>query len=402
MYNFWLVGVNYKRTDASVRGLFAINTDQYHFLLKEAPNFGIKELFVVSTCNRTELYAVADSYEPMIQLLCLACAGDEELLKQIAYIKHQQKAALHLFEVAGGLDSQILGDFEILGQIKASVKISKAAGFIGSFMERLINSVYQSSKAIKTHTALSSGTVSVSFAAVQYLKQWSPNIANQKILLIGTGKIGRTTCKNLVDYLQTNNITIVNRTFETAAQIAQELNIAVAPMEDLQQLIQTADIIIVSTNAVEPIIKKEDILAHSNQLFIDLSVPCNIDPQIEEYTHTTLVNVDVLSKIKDATLENRQKEVPKAKKIIGDHYTEFEQWQHMRKHAPVLKAVKTALNDLPIAHFGQAIASYHKHQPQKEKIQLVLNGLANKMRINDARGCLYIQAINEYIAFHES
>lgn len=402
MYNFWLVGVNYKRTDASVRGLFAINTDQYHFLLKEAPNFGIKELFVVSTCNRTELYAVAECYEPMIQLLCLACAGDEELLKQIAYIKHQQSAALHLFEVAGGLDSQILGDFEILGQIKASVKISKDAGFIGSFMERLINSVYQSSKAIKTHTALSSGTVSVSFAAVQFLKQWSPKIAKQKILLIGTGKIGRTTCKNLVDYLQTKNITIVNRTFDTAAQIAHELDISVAPMERLPNLIQTADIIIVSTNAVEPIIKKEDINPTSNQLLIDLSVPCNIDPQIAEYNQTTLVNVDELSKIKDATLEKRQKEVPKAKKIICDHYTEFEQWQQLRKHAPVLNAVKSVLNDFPIAHFGQAIASYHKQQPQKEKIQLILNGLANKMRINDAKGCLYIQAINEYIAFHES
>ena len=225
--SFYIAGINYKKTDASVRGSFAIHNNQYHSLLKKAAGKNITEVFIVSTCNRTEIYGVAENAEELIQLLCSETTGSIETFKKLAYIKKGAGAVNHLFEVAAGLDSQILGDYEITGQIKQAVKLSKEYGFINTFFERLLNTVLQSSKAIRNHTQLSSGTVSVSFAAIKFLKDTLADVQDKKILLLGTGKIGRNTCKNIVDYLGTNNITLINRTEDKATALANELHLKV-------------------------------------------------------------------------------------------------------------------------------------------------------------------------------
>ena len=190
-----------------------------------APQYGIKELFVLSTCNRTEIYGFAENAANLCELLCTQTQGSLANFIEMSYIKNGRQAIEHLFDVAAGLDSQILGDYEIIGQIKQSVKFSKQNNFIGAYLERMVNGVLQSSKAIKNTTELSGGTVSVSFAAIQYIKEHITNLADKKILLLGTGKIGRNTCKNLVDYLQTKNITLINRTETKAAELATELGL---------------------------------------------------------------------------------------------------------------------------------------------------------------------------------
>ncbi|MES1226894.1 MAG: glutamyl-tRNA reductase, partial [Bacteroidota bacterium] len=163
---FFAAGINYKKTDASRRGLFAINNDQYRIILQKAAETGARELFILSTCNRTEVYGFAENVDQLIQLICNETAGNIEEFKQLAYIKKGVEAVDHLFHVGAGLDSQILGDYEIVGQLKNAVNLSKENGFIQAFSDRLVNAVLQSSKEIKNQTALSGGTVSVSFAAV--------------------------------------------------------------------------------------------------------------------------------------------------------------------------------------------------------------------------------------------
>ena len=395
--SFWVVGINYKKTDASVRGLFAINTEQYDQILTLAPEYGLKELFILSTCNRTEIYAVANTAQQITDLLFRVCTGDAPTFSELAYFKNGTTAIQHLFQVAAGLDSQILGDFEILGQMKIAVKQSKAKGFISAFMERLLNCVMQSSKAIKTHTALSGGTVSVSFAAVQFIKQNIADIQNKKIVLLGTGKIGRSTCKNLIHYLDTHNITLINRTFETAQSLADALNLRAAPFESLEEELKDADIIIVSTNASDPVIVKQQLAGHGAKLIIDLSVPCNVEKEVSELEGVCVVNVDTLSRIKDETLENRKAEVPKALTIIDEHINDFKEWYDMRRHVPVLKEVKNKLNTIYI----DASLLNGTDQPKEETIQSVINVLATKMRKKNAAGCHYIEAINDFIACHE-
>ncbi|MFY7899047.1 MAG: hypothetical protein ACOVNY_02610 [Chitinophagaceae bacterium] len=191
---FFVAGINYKKTDASVRGSFAISTDQYALLLTESKQMGIQELMVISTCNRTEIYGKAENIHDLVQLLCSKTTGSIETFYQLAYLKKGHEAVQHLFDVGAGLDSQILGDYEIIGQIKQAFKIAKQHEAIGAYLERLVNAVIQASKNIKNNTFLSGGTVSVSFAAIQFLKDNVAEVKDKKILLLGTGKIGRNTC----------------------------------------------------------------------------------------------------------------------------------------------------------------------------------------------------------------
>ena len=262
-------------------------------------------------------------------------------------------------------------------------------------MERLVNSVVQSSKAVKTNTLLSSGTVSVSFAAAQYIKGNINDVPNKNILLVGTGKIGRNTCKNLVDYLNTINITLVNRTEEKAANLAKELGLQSATYNNLAHEIDKADVILVATNSNEPTILKHHLENKSSKLIIDLSVPSNVAAAAATLPNITFIDVDGLSKIKDETLQKREAEVPKAIAIIKEHIADFKEWHDMRKHVPMLMLVKVKLQEIQKSSDEILIDEETDHE---EKIQKVINSLATKMRRNNTIGCHYIEAINEFIA----
>ena len=401
--NFCIAGINYKKTDASRRGGFAIGSDQYNEILELAPQYGLHELFILSTCNRTEIYGITDNVQQLVALLCTQTAGSAATFNEMAYIKKGAQAVEHLFDVAAGLDSQILGDYEIIGQLKQAVKTAKAKGFIGATTDRLINAVLQSSKAIKNQTALSGGTVSVSFAAVQYIKEKISSTADKKIILLGTGKIGRNTCKNMVDYLQTTNITLINRTPEKARELANDLGLQYAPVAALPEQIAQADIILVATNAAEPVILAAHLQGCGSKLIIDLSIPYNVEAAAQQLPGITLVNVDDLSKLKDETLQKRKAEIPKAKAIIAGYAAEFTEWYDMRKHVPVLKAVKDKLEQI---HFCQIDTGACSAPPvidiatekPEARIQKVITTMAVKMRRHNQRGCQYIEAINDFMA----
>ena len=395
--DFYISGISYKKIEAELRGQFAINNDQYLELLNKAASYGIREFFVLSTCNRTEIYGFAGDITQLTGLLCSETTGEPYLFLQSAYVKRGEEAVRHLFEVGAGLDSQILGDYEIIGQIKSALRFSKEKGFVGSFLERLVNAVLQSSKAIKNKTALSGGTVSVSFAAVQYIKENVSAIDNKKILLIGAGKLGRRTCKNLVDYLPAASITLVNRTNDRAKDLAEELGVFHGTADQLPQLIKESDIILVATNAEEPLILASQLEGGNTKLVIDLSVPCNVEGAAVSLDNIELINVDRLSRMKDETLAKRQAEVPKANAILSQHMDEFMDWHEMRKHVPVLKAVKSKLKEIHSCRLFMQLSPLPA-SPTEDKIQKVINGMASKLRLQNQRGCHYIEAINEYIA----
>jgi len=169
--NFFVTGINYKKTDTEMRGSFAIGPDQYENMLKLAAQYEVRDLFVLSTCNRSEIYGIADNVGQLVDLFCTQTQGSPEQFNEIAYHKNGVEAVKHLFDVGAGLDSQILGDYEIVGQLRKAMKFAKGKGFINSFLDRTLNQVLQSSKEIKNTTSLSDGTVSVAFAAVQYIRE---------------------------------------------------------------------------------------------------------------------------------------------------------------------------------------------------------------------------------------
>ncbi|HET7001441.1 MAG TPA: glutamyl-tRNA reductase [Puia sp.] len=398
--HFFVAGINYKKTDTGIRGSFAISPEQYNLLLNHAVEYGVRDLFVLSTCNRSEIYGIAESPNDLINLFCAHTQGSPELFHELAYQKNGLQAVQHLFNVGAGLDSQILGDYEIVGQLRQAMKFAKERGFINNFMERLLNQVLQSSKEIKNTTALSDGTVSVAFAAIQYIRENISPVEDKRILLLGTGKIGTITCKNLVDYLGNTHITLINRTPEKAEHLAEAFNLRTVSIEQLPEEIRNSDIILVATNAPEPIIRYADLENISgDKLIIDLSIPCNVENRVKDLHQVKLIDVDDLSLLKDETLLRRAAEVPKARAIIQNHFNELMDWYEMRKHVPVLKQVKIKLQEIhgsPL--FEQLVPGKPSSIGRDQKIQRVLNGMASKMRRENQRGCYYIEAINEFIA----
>lgn len=397
--NFWVIGINYRKADTSLRGKYAISKDQYAAILHTAPIYGIDGLMVLSTCNRTEIYGLAEDPNSLIQLLCSQTEGDIADFQVQCYRKQAHDAILHLYNVAAGLDSQILGDYEIVGQIKESFKIANQAHRINPFLSRLYESVLKSSRDIRSQTDLSSGTVSVAFAAVQYAKHKSADLSQENILIIGTGKMGVAATKNLLNLTSASQITIINRTASKAAELAAQLGIQYAPMEAMASALQQATIVIVATNAPQPILKLTHFKSDDKKILIDLSIPNNIDPMVGQYHGLQLVNVDELSKINDETLKMRMAEVPKAKHIINFNIHQFAEWYIMQKNVPYLKVMKEKLTELN-TNLRLACPFDDKHQ---QKVQSTIKQMAEKMKSDSsAPGCTYIETLSQYMSIRNN
>jgi glutamyl-tRNA reductase len=388
---FFLAGISYKKTDAEIRSLFAINQDQYGQLITLGRSQGLHELFVLSTCNRTEIFGFAPDVHQLIELLCHFTKGDAATFYKNAYTGQGWMAVRHLCEVSSGLDSQILGDYEINGQIKQAAKFSKEKGSLGAFTERLVNTSLQLSKSIKNNTQLSSGTVSVAFAAIQYLKNHLQADKQNKIVLVGVGKIGRSTCKNVLAHLGTRNIVVVNRTEEVAREFAEEQGLRSAPLEALEAELKDADAVIVATNASQPTVHASALAGTQVSLVLDLSIPFNAEPSIAQLSGITLINVDHLSRETDATITRRMAEVPKARAIVGEFVEEFKEWYAMRQHLGMIKAVRRTITQIPDCHMVTTKCGHEEH------IQKVINNLAVKIRRNNPKGCCYLEALNDYL-----
>ncbi len=397
--DFFVAGVSYKKTDATARGQFSISKPQYEAILNLAPSYGMDEMFVLSTCNRTEIYGFAKSASSLLKLLYSQSSGDFKLLSQMAYIKNGKDAISHLYHVGCGLDSQILGDYEMVSQLKEAVNFSRDHNFMGSFLERLVSSVLQSTKKVKTYTSLSSGTVSVCFSAAKFIKEKTNITYQSKILILGAGKMGRNTCKNLLGYFDPGNITVINRSVEKASILALELNINYAPRELLSSQVDVSDIILVATNSVEPVILKSHLVNKGEKIIIDLTIPCNVEAGVNDLPNIKVIPLDQISKLKDDTLKKREAEIPKAKKIIAGQIKEFMQWYEMRQQVPVLKSIKAKLkeiNQYPLFNSGIKENVFQSAFPET-KIQEVINFIAIKMPGSHCKGCHYIEAINKFI-----
>lgn len=390
MFQFVLIGINYKKTDAATRGLFSIDEQKYISLINEAKTKGIDGIFVLSTCNRTEIYTTTENTGLILKLFSRYTNVEISILNQYCYIKYGEEAIQHLFEVGAGLDSQILGDYEIIGQIKKSFQIAKKQKTTNAFLERLFTTVLQATKEIKQSTKLSSGTISVSFAVVQSILQQVNDVQYKNILLIGTGKIGHITCKNIIDYIGPLNFYIINRSNEKSKALATEMNINYIPFELLTKAVNKADIVIVSTQSNEYLIKHSMIEQNKIRYFYDLSIPNNIDPSIGNLNFQQLKNVDDLSKINDETLAKRKEDVPKALAIIESYLSEFKQWLQLRKYAPLLQSLKKNLIDLKY--------NYAQSDCSAEDVEKTIKKVATEIREKRQSTCFYMQTVHEFIS----
>jgi glutamyl-tRNA reductase len=389
-YNsFYTIGLSYQKADAEVRGKFSLETDAMDNLLVQAKEQGVDGLLVTSTCNRTELHGFAQHPFQLIKLLCDNTIGTVEEFQEVAYVYKNNDAISHLFKVGTGLDSQILGDFEIISQIRQSFNRSKKVGIANPFIERLCNSVIQASKRIKNETEISSGATSVAFASVQYILKNVPEISEKNILLFGTGKIGRNTCENLIKHTKNPHITLINRTKNKAEEIAGKFNLVVKDYGDLQTEIRNTDVLIVATGAQSPTISKELIYTKKPLLILDLSIPKNVSDDVAERDNVTVIHLDQLSQMTDETLERRKQFIPHAEEIIEAIKDDFIQWLETRKFAPVIKALKKKLKtmqDEELDYQSKKLSDFDAQQAEiisNRVIQKITKQFANHLK-NDS------------------
>ena len=383
---FYAVGLSYKKADAEIRGQFSLDTKAKTKVLEQAKKEGIESLIVTSTCNRTEIYGFAEHPFQLIKLICENSNGTVEAFQKVGFVYKSQEAVNHMFRVATGLDSQILGDFEIISQIKSSFNESKSLGLINTFLDRLINAVIQASKKIKNETEISSGATSVSFASVQYIIKNVENIGSKNILLFGTGKIGRNTCENLVKHTKNEHITLINRTKDKAEKLAGKLNLIVKDYSELHLELQKADVVVVATGAQNPTIDKAILNLKKPLLILDLSIPKNVHENVKDLKEVTLIHMDHLAQMTDETLEKRKTHIPAAEVIIEEIKEEFLNWTKARKFAPTIHALKEKLNSIKEGELNfqrKKISNFDEEQAElisNRIIQKITNHFANHLK----------------------
>ncbi|MGB1448735.1 MAG: glutamyl-tRNA reductase [Flavobacteriaceae bacterium] len=375
IYHFYAIGISYKTADLSTRGQFSLSNEQCVGLLKKAKEEKLQEILINTTCNRTEIYAYATHPDQLIALLCEFSGGDPTVFEQLGYCLKNEAAIHHVFKVGTGLDSQILGDFEIIGQLKQGFYRSKKLGLVNGFSERLVNAVIQASKRIKTETKISTGATSVAFASVQYIIQNIEAVSEKNILLFGTGKIGRNTCENLIKHTENDHIVLINRTHEKAKNIAGKFNVLVKEYGELPTEIRKADVMIVATGAQLPTVAKDIIHTEKPLLILDLSIPSNVHENVKSLENVKVVNLDTLSQITNKTLEERKKHLPQAEEILGEIEAEFSQWLHDRQYAPTLRALKAKLT----AQQSAEIKARERKQPLPQEATVVSDQMIQKI-----------------------
>ena len=386
--HFCIAGINYRKSDIAVRGKFSLSPEQSQQLLKQALEKNFTGCLVLSTCNRTEVYGICNGPEEMMDLLCIHTHGTKLDFGKFGYVKTGIGAVEHLFRVASGLDSQIIGDYEILSQLKHSTRISRQNGCLDGFMERIVNYALQASKEIKNTTKLSSGTVSVAYAAIEIIKEKIKSPAGKNILLAGTGKFGNHITKNINSYLQDYSVTLTNRTDEKALQLSQQYNAKFVPYDTMSEATDEADIIIVSSSSESYTIVPEYFNTHKPRLVLDLSVPQNVDPSIKLIPGIELMNVDEISAILNNTILTREAEVPAAMRIIDSTIDEMVAWYRKQSDNPLLRKVKSQLYELrELNSFDEDHASIHK----------TVSSLALNLREQNNKGCQCIHALSSYL-----
>lgn len=361
---FYVIGLSYRKSSVEIREKFALSVDLQKRMLEQAKNHYIESLAIVSTCNRTELYIYTKEEEKAVLFFLQNTTGSVNDFEKYGYILNAHEAIEHIFRVSNGMDSQILGDAQIISQVRQSFRLSQEYSMLNTFMERLSQHISRASKTIKRKTNLSSGVASVASAAVQAIQQFSTDLTNERLVLYGIGKIGKIACQNLLKYVPPHNITIINRTYETAQDIAAQMGVCCAKENELGVELNSAGALIVATSANEPTVRKEHTTKFSG-IIVDLSVPRNVASDVED-SHIELVSIDDLQELSEEVKQQREDSIPKAEKIIESIIEEFYNWLQVKYMFPVFAELKKSLHSIK----DEEVA-FHKERFSDEEIKRV-------------------------------
>ena len=342
MSRFFVIGTSHRQASVALREKVAFAEEEVVEVTGRLRAAGCREAAIISTCNRTEIYCVpsGDDFTPQTALDWLAAEREITVESDHFFTLHDRLAARHLFEVAASLDSQIVGDIQILGQVKRAYQHARDAKHLGPVLTRLFEVALRSGKRIKTETDLFLGAVSISYVAVELAKKIFYPLSDQKALVIGAGETGELTAISLHGQ-GAGQIDIANRTRERGERLLERLDFAtMVPWDEMPDRLGDYDIVIVATGAREYVLDYETIAkaaeGTSQMLLIDLAVPRNIDPRASEIPNVFCKDLNDLNAVIAANVEKRREEIPQAEAIISEELEEFVAWHAMAPVRPVI------------------------------------------------------------------
>ena len=388
-----LLGVNHKTCPVEIREKLSFSSDkskEFLTVLKEDPL--LKETALLSTCNRTEFYFYSEDED----------RGKENILKHLKekksisseefichlYFKKNTEAIEHLFSVASGIDSMIIGEGQILGQTKKALQDAREAKSIGPNICQLFNYAITSGKRARTETKIGTGASSVSFAAVEFAKMLFGNLSGRTAMIVGAGKMGRITATALARE-GLKQIIVSNKTYEKAVETAKIFKGTAVKFDRLEEYLLKTDIVISSTGAPHCVIRYDTVkkamrLRKNRPLFlIDIAVPRDIEQEINNLSNVYLYDIDDLQKVVENTLEERKEEISKVKKIIREEQKKFSSWSSSRDVFPVIKSLKEKAEEVRKEEIEKTLKKLsHLSDKELELIDYTTKKIINKLLHN--------------------
>jgi glutamyl-tRNA reductase len=346
-----LVGISHRTAPVELRERLDFQARGLEASLRALAARGVvREAVVLSTCNRAELYGVCEDIDQgrsaFVDFITDFHSLDRQALQPHVYQVADLDVARHLFRVAAGLDSLVVGEPQILGQVKEAHSVAGATHVVGPFLNRLFHSSFAVGKRVRTETGLGSGAVSVSFAAVSLAKKIFGDLKGRSVLVVGAGEMGKLTALHMKSQ-GVHQVTIVSRTMAHAARTAEAIGGAsAAPWEELDTLLGGADIVITATGAVSPILTKAHIETvmrprRNRPLFlIDIAMPRDVESAAGEIEQVFLYNIDDLQATVQENLARRASEVARAETIVGEEVDKFGMWLRSRGAIPTVVALR--------------------------------------------------------------
>ncbi|MGA9363213.1 MAG: glutamyl-tRNA reductase [Bacteroidota bacterium] len=380
------IGVSHRTAPIDVRERLWLSEEEVRAVLLKLQASFFKECVVMSTCNRTELYGVPNGetvgVDPVRKFLSDFKADNSHVRSEHFYLHEDREAARQLFRVASGIDSMMLGDVQVLGQVKAAYHLAGECRTLGLLSTKLFQAALHTGKRARTETKISEGAVSISYGAVELAGKIFADLHSKTVFLIGAGKTSELTVKHLRSK-GIKNILVSNRTRNKAEELVHAFGGKVIEFQNLRDEVHVADIIISSVESPSYTLTANDLSyvmkqRGSQPLFlIDIGVPRNIDPASNKIENVFLHDIDTLQVIVDKNLEKRREELPKVELIIAEELERFLQWQHTLQATPTIERLQSMAEEI-------RQQEVHKHQnrfrpEERENLDILTKRIVNKL-----------------------
>ncbi|WP_266206320.1 glutamyl-tRNA reductase [Pontibacter kalidii] len=383
-HTFKALTLSYKIAPIAVREAVSLNEIACKNLLDKINEFtDARDVLVLSTCNRTEVYYASeqDLSRELIKLIALekGFIATKEVSPYFTNITDHEKAVKHLFYVSLGLESQVVGDMQILNQVKKAYQWAADASMAGPFLHRLMHTIFAANKQAVNETAFHDGAASVSYATVELVEELTKGMENPRVLMIGVGEIGADVCDNF-QKSQVRNIVIANRTHHKALELAQKTGATAVYWEQVWEEIKIADVVVSSVPGDCFFISKDALKGkglRTPKFFIDLSMPRSIDAELETLEGVRVLNIDNIRNRATAALEMRLASVPAVQQIVVEAMAEFKVWTKEMAMSPALQQFKNRLEEIR----QQELARYLKNLGEAEKaaVEAITKSMLNKI-----------------------